>query len=251
MKIEKIAISLLVNDPNNARKHDKKNIMSIKGSLAKFKQQKPLVVDHNNVVLAGNGTLQAALELGWTEIDIVRSDLEGFNATAYGLADNRSSELASWDKDILNATLESLNKADFDLPNIGFGLNDWDQIKDYEVDDDLYSKKIEAPIYEIKGEKPKFSELVDSSKTKQLINEISTTQNLPDDLRSFLERAAQRHTVFNYEKIAEYYANSSPKIQNLMEKSALVIIDFNKAIENGFIVMTKDLATGYLANEDV
>lgn len=251
MKIEKILLSTLVNDPNNARKHDKKNLMAIKGSLAKFGQQKPIVVDHNNVVIAGNGTLQAAIELGWTEIDIVRSDLEGFNATAYALADNRTSELAEWDKTILNATLDSLHKADFDLLNIGFGLDDWDQIKDYEVDDELYSKKVEAPIYEIKGEKPKVSDLADSSKTKQLIAEINATQDLPDELSYFLKQAAQRHTIFNYEKIAEYYANSSPEIQNLMEKSALVIIDFNKAIENGFIVMTKDLAAGYLANEDI
>lgn len=120
MKIEKIAISILVNDPNNARKHDKKNIMSIKGSLVKFGLQKPLVVDHNNIVIAGNGTLQAALELGWTEIDIVRSSLEGFNATAYALADNRTSELAEWDNDVLNATLEALKNIDFDLPAIGF-----------------------------------------------------------------------------------------------------------------------------------
>jgi ParB-like chromosome segregation protein Spo0J len=126
MKIEKIAISLLVNDPNNARKHDKKNIMSIKGSLAKFKQQKPLVVDHNNVVLAGNGTLQAALELGWTEIDIVRSDLEGFNATAYALADNKTSDLSEFDNDVLNATLEALKNVDFDLPSIGFDMYDKD-----------------------------------------------------------------------------------------------------------------------------
>ena len=120
MKIEKIAISTLVNDPNNARKHDKKNLMAIKGSLIKFGQQKPIVVDHDNIVIAGNGTLQVASDLGWTEIDIVRSDLKGFNATAYALADNRTSELADWDNDILNATLEALKKIDFDLPAIGF-----------------------------------------------------------------------------------------------------------------------------------
>ena len=124
MKIEKILLSTLVNDPNNARKHDKKNLMAIKGSLAKFGQQKPIVIDHNNIVIAGNGTLQAAIELGWTEIDIVRSDLDGFNATAYALADNRTSELAEWDNDVLNATLDALKNVDFDLPAIGFDIDD-------------------------------------------------------------------------------------------------------------------------------
>jgi len=120
MKVERVAISTLINDPNNARKHDAKNIMAIKGSLAKFGQQKPIVVNDKNIVIAGNGTLQAAIELGWTEIYITRSDLDGFNATAYGLADNRTSELAAWDSDALNSTLEALKSVDFDLPAILF-----------------------------------------------------------------------------------------------------------------------------------
>lgn len=120
MQIERIAISKLINDPNNARKHDAKNIMAIKGSLAKFGQQKPIVVNARDIVIAGNGTLQAASEMGWTEIDIVRSELDGFDATAYAIADNRTAELAAWDDDVLNATLEALKSVDFDLPAIGF-----------------------------------------------------------------------------------------------------------------------------------
>jgi site-specific DNA-methyltransferase (adenine-specific) len=134
MEIERLNINELIADPNNARKHDAKNIMAIKGSLAKFGQQKPIVVNAKNIVIAGNGTLQAASELGWTEIDIVRSNLEGFNAAAYGLADNRTSELASWDSDALNATLEALNSVDFDLPSIGFELGDFDEKPPRDID---------------------------------------------------------------------------------------------------------------------
>jgi hypothetical protein len=62
----------------------------------------------------------------------------------------------------------------------------------------------------------------------------------------FLVDAARRHTIFNYEKIADYYANASPEMQSLMEKSALVIIDFEKAIEYGYIKMCDDIRTQYL-----
>lgn len=120
MKVETRKISDLVPDPNNARKHDSKNLDAIKGSLAKFGMQKPIVVDKNNIVLAGNGTLAAAKALGWTDIDVVVSTLEGFNAAAYALADNRSSELADWDMNILGSTLHSLREIDFELPDIGF-----------------------------------------------------------------------------------------------------------------------------------
>ena len=125
MRIEKIGVDTLLKDPKNSRKHDKKNIRAIKGSLKKFGQQKPIVVDHNNIVIAGNGTLQAASELGWQVIEIVRSDLEGFDATAYAIADNRTSELASWDDTILNSTLAALQKEGLELSSIGFDEGDW------------------------------------------------------------------------------------------------------------------------------
>ena len=120
MKIEKIDISTLVSDPNNARKHDNKNIEAIKGSLAKFGQQKPIVVNHNNIVVAGNGTLEAARQLSWDTIDVVRTDLEGFNAAAFALADNRTSELAAWDDGVLGSQLMALQNEGFDLSDIGF-----------------------------------------------------------------------------------------------------------------------------------
>ncbi len=60
-----------------------------------------------------------------------------------------------------------------------------------------------------------------------------------------MKLAAYRHVVFNYQNIAEYYAHSSPETQNLIENSAMVIIDFNKAIERGFVKLTEDLAEAY------
>ena len=64
---------------------------------------------------------------------------------------------------------------------------------------------------------------------------------LPDDVKGFLMAAATRHTVFNYELIAEFYAHQDKDIKDLMEQSALVIIDYDKAIENNYIKLTKEL----------
>lgn len=115
MKTELVKIETLVFDPANARKHGEKNLAAIKSSLQRFGQQKPIVVDANGVVRAGNGTLAAAKALGWKEIAIVRSPLSGSEATAYAIADNRSSELAEWDDDILSQTLAALQIEDEDL----------------------------------------------------------------------------------------------------------------------------------------
>ena len=104
----------------------------------------------------------------------------------------------------------------------------------------IYTKKIKSPIYKIKGDKPKLDELVQPNKFRELIKNIDETV-APEGVKKFLRMAATRHLIFDYAKIAEYYANSPPKIQELFEQSALVIIDFDKAIEGGFVQMNKRL----------
>lgn len=115
MKVESVSIATLSQDPANARKHDDKNLEAIKASLRRFGQQKPIVVDSSNVVRAGNGTLAAAIALGWDSINVVQTDLQGSEATAYAIADNRTAELAEWDESVLAASLSSLADVDVNL----------------------------------------------------------------------------------------------------------------------------------------
>lgn len=112
-------------------------------------------------------------------------------------------------------------------------------------DDQKYSSKIEAPIYEPKNKKPHLLELLDKSKTHRLIKEIDAS-NLPYEEKMFLIDAARRHNVFNYEKIADYYAHATPEMQNLMERSGLVIIDFEKAIQLGYVKLCNEIRKQYL-----
>jgi hypothetical protein len=108
-----------------------------------------------------------------------------------------------------------------------------------------YSSKIEAPIYEPKNKKPHLIELIDKSKTHRLMKEIEDS-NISYQEKMFLMDAARRHNIFNYEKIADYYAHSSKEMQHLMERSALVIIDFDKAIEYGYVKLCDEIKKQYL-----
>lgn len=108
-----------------------------------------------------------------------------------------------------------------------------------------YSSKIEAPLYEPKNKKPHILELCNKEKTHRLLRRIDNS-NLPIEEKSFLLDAARRHNVFNYEKIADYYANASKEMQELMEDSALVIIDFEKAVELGYVKMCEEIRNQYL-----
>lgn len=104
-------IADLTLDPSNVRLHPEQNIAAIVGSLKRFGQQRPIIVGADGVV-AGNGTLLAAQQLGWTHIAVTRTELTGAEATAYAIADNRTAELAEWDRDALAAQIEALHGED-------------------------------------------------------------------------------------------------------------------------------------------
>lgn len=134
MDVRRVLIADLVGDPGNVRTHDDRNISAIAASLKRFGQQKPIVIDSKNVVRAGNGTLAAAKQLGWDSISVVVTDLDGADAVAFAIADNRTAELANWDNELLRRSLEEL-KSDQEL-YAACGFTD-DELGEMYRDDEL------------------------------------------------------------------------------------------------------------------
>ena len=128
MKISTAKINALTQDPRNARKHSSENLEAIKRSLKTFGQRKPIVVTSEGVVVAGNGTLESAKSLGWSEIFTVEipSDWTEDQVKAFAIADNRTAELAEWDSNLLATQLLELEEIEFDLADVGFPKQDLD-----------------------------------------------------------------------------------------------------------------------------
>jgi ParB-like chromosome segregation protein Spo0J len=122
MKIETLQIKDLTPDPANARQHDEKNLKAIQGSLNQFGQRKPIVITEAGVIVAGNGTVEAAKRLGWLEIQAVRvpGDWTPEQTKAFALADNRTAELATWSPEVLASQLLELEEANFLIEDFGF-----------------------------------------------------------------------------------------------------------------------------------
>ncbi len=123
MEIVELKISALTPDPTNARKHSLRNLDAIVGSLRRFGQQKPIVVDAGNVVRAGNATFEAARRLGWETVRAVRTGLNGVELAAFAVADNRTAELAEWDVNVLIDQLRAFESLDHELLDAA-GYND-------------------------------------------------------------------------------------------------------------------------------
>ena len=126
LEIQTVQIAALRPDENNARRHTSRNLEAIAGSLRRFGQQRPVVVSQDNVVVAGNGTVAAAKELGWTEIQaVILPFTDPERIKAYAIADNRSADLAEWDYEELAAQLGSMGALNAEAA--GFS---WEELDD-------------------------------------------------------------------------------------------------------------------------
>lgn len=260
--VEMLPVSDLVPYERNARKHSPSAVARLVKIITDMGWTNPILVDDGGII-AGHKRRLAALEIykkggtirlpGGTEVPagmVPVLDVSGWTEAqrrAYIIADNQTTLESEWDGDVLRLELGWLKDVgEVDMTLTGFdgqglakalGLT---STEGAHAGEEAYTRKIVAPVYEPKGDAPAVAELFDNSKTRELVREINEA-DLPDDVADFLRLAAERHTVFNFRRIADFYATADEDTQNLMERSALVIIDFNQAVENGFVRLTKRL----------
>ena len=230
MKLSSIKLN-----PNNPRLIKDEKFKKLCKSIEEFPQMmelRPIIVDEDGVILGGNMRYQALRHLGYKELEdkwVMRaSDLTEEQKKEFIVKDNVG--FGEWDWDVLANEWGELPLEDWglDLPNVVM------------PDDEEYTNKVESPAYEPRGEKPSVSELCDRQKADELMRDIEKSA-VSEEVKEFLRMAALRHTVFDYEKIADFYAHSGSDIQSLMEDSALVIIDFKKAIAHGYVRLTEEI----------
>lgn len=242
MNVKKVKLSEIKNNPNNPRilKDDKfKKLVKSIQEFPKMLEIRPIVVNSDMIVLGGNMRLKACKEAGLKEVPIVLADdLTEDEQKQFIIKDNVG--FGEWDWEMLANEWEAdlLEEWGLDLPfDENYSLQ--------EEENNPYTSKVEAPKYEPSAEKPQFVELYDKTKFETLVEQIESSA-LNKEHKEFLKLAATRHIVFNYSKIADMYAHSEKEMQEQMENSALVIIDFEKAIELGYVKLSEEIASQYL-----
>ena len=234
MQLIEIATTELIEYENNPRKNEDA-VQYVAESIRQFGFKVPCIVDRNNVLVAGHTRLKAAKFLGMEKVPcIVADDLSEEQIQAFRLADNKVSEFAEWDEELLAIELSEI--VDIDMTDFGFSFD----IDEDPEEDEKYTTEVNIPQYEITGDCPTIADMYNMEKTDELIAEIEQSE-VSDEEKVFLIEAAKRHIVFNYRNIAEYYAQASIEMQRLMERSALVIIDVNNAIADGYAKLKSDI----------
>lgn len=222
---------------NNPRNNDEA-VDYVAKSIEEFGFKVPCVVSSDGVLITGHTRIKACKKLGIDEVPcIVADDLTEDQIKAFRIADNKVSEYSTWDNTKL---AEELSDIMMDMTQFGDDLFKDDDTMNVELPDEKnpYSQKKHIPQYEPTGDFVDIMDLIDDEKTNELIKEIKAS-NVTEDQKNFLIKAAYRHLKFNYSKIADYYSNASEEMQILMEKSALVIIDIDDAIANGYVKLMK------------
>lgn len=236
LNVEQWPIERLIPYARNPRKNDAQ-VDRMCAAIREFGFRIPIVAKSDGTVVDGHLRLKAAQKLGLKDVPVALADeLSDVQVKAFRLLANQSANWAEWDNELLALELEELKLADFDTDLIGFEAELFESQENVSVED-KYTAKATTPIYEPTGRSVRVDELYDQTKDNELAKAIHDSTVSPKE-KAFLLAAAHRHTVFNYENIAEYYANASPEMQRLMEQSALVIIDIDNAIENGFVELS-------------
>jgi hypothetical protein len=224
---------------NNPKEHPEKQVKRIASSIKNYGWDVPIVLDSDDEIIKGHGRYQAAGLLGLEEVPVIRrADLTDGEAKAARIADNKTAE-SPWDEDILGAELDVLTDLpDIDETQLGFDADEIDDILNSLDDSESqveYTDKVATPTYEpTQDEPPAISECYDTEHYETLLAAINNT-SIAGEFKEFLRFAAQRHIVFDYENIAEYFAHQDQETQELMELLTLVIVDYDKALEQGFI----------------
>ena len=234
-----------VNNPDNPRVHPQKQRDAIEGSLNTLGFIAPVIVNKNTGYLVdGHERIWQALANGDdTPVPYIEVDLSPDEEKLALAVFDWTTVLADYDRDMLDSLLQDVQTDDANLQTMLADMAiELDLYPDPDADDGMYTRKIETPIYEPSGDKPVINDLFDDARTQQLVSDIESSEILTDAEKVFLTKAAQRHTIFNFSNIANFYAHSSADVQRFMEDSALVIIDYDRAIELGFVKLTNDIA---------
>ena len=247
MQIVEKELSWLKPYANNPRDNESA-VEPVANSIKEFGFKVPIVATSDGEIINRHTRFKASKLLGLKKVPvIIADDLTEEQIKAFRLADNKTGELAEWNEELLAKELAEL---DFNLEQFGFEKLA-DELDEEEGEkEDPYTSKITTPTYEPTGEEVSLQDLVDTTKRDDLVRKIQTA-DIPSDIEEFLKNAAQRHLRFNYRNIAEYYANAPKEVQELFEDSALVIIDYDKAIENGYVKLTKAIESMIYDDDEI
>lgn len=144
MKIVNLKTDQLIPYINNPR-HNDDAVDKVASSIKEFGFKVPIVINKDNVVVTGHTRLKAAKKLGIEEVPcIIADDLTDAQIKAFRIADNKVSEYAEWNEELLKLELEQLEEMDFNLDELNIDYSDFDLDIGEDIED-IEAEEVEVP----------------------------------------------------------------------------------------------------------
>ena len=195
MEIKNLDVDELIPYEKNPRKNDDA-VQYVAESIKQFGFKVPIIIDKNNVIVAGHTRLKAAKELGLKQVPcIVADDLTDEQIKAFRLADNKVSEKSSWDLNLLGDELKDLQNLDidFDLTDLGFGNFEISMLTE-DIEPDEYDNEL-IEEYSTNSEK--------NLTNKRVIITYKTDEETTFLKKLFKENKEELKVVYSCEEIME------------------------------------------------
>lgn len=188
--------------------------------------------------MAGHGRAAAAKKLCLEDVPVVFvDDLTDAQRRMLTLADNQTTLMTGWDEEQLAAELDAL-RSEFDVSE--FGFDDFPLLESEEDKKEArYSEALGKVLYEPSGHEWEPSELF--SRPKDYSDEIEC-MDAPEGIKELCRLRNAWLCEFEFSRIADYYCSqATPEVQRVFEKLALVLMDKDKLVENGFSALMDEV----------
>ena len=224
------------NNPRIIKDHKFKQLVKSIQDFPQMMEKRPIVcvtdVDGKLYPLGGNMRLRALQELKYKEIPdtwvTLADDWTAEQRNEFIIKDNIGYGEWEWDTLANEWDVEQLTEWGLDIP-----MFETENEEEKELNEsDLFD--IELPFYTPSDVLPKIEDLAETTTTKKLIEKIEKL-NITDDLKNILKIRASFFTDFNFQRIADFYAQQNNEIKEIFEDLGFVILAPKEALKKGFI----------------
>ena len=239
MRIEKISIDKIKMYENNAKEHPDWQIEGLSETIKKIGYRSPIIVDENNMILAGHGRYMALKKLGYGDVQVVRhTDLTEEDKKAYMIADNQYTLNTGFNMEMLKQEIEELESVDFDTSLLVFDEIELQEIMEDEIEetaeDNQEVAEDDAELEEPKNIVIKSGDLIELGKHRVMCGDSTDSKQIKLLLNNEKAHLVFTDPPYGMKKEKDGVTNDNLNFYDLLEfNKKWIPLSFENLTENG------------------
>ena len=239
MIIEKISIDKIRMYENNVKEHPDWQIEGLSETIKKIGYRSPIIVDENNMILAGHGRYMALKKLGYRDVQVVRhTDLTEEDKKAYMIADNQYTLNTGFNMEILRQEIEELESVDFDTSLLGFDEIELQEIMEDEIEetagDNQEVAEDDAELEEPKNIVIKSEDLIELGNHRVMCGDSTNSREIEKLMNKEKAHLVFTDPPYGMKKEKDGVTNDNLNYDDLLDfNKKWIPLSFENLIENG------------------